>query len=138
MTVARSSRRSGCPISFSLDIFGDRWTLLVLRDLILFDRRHFHELAAMEEGIASNILSDRLKRLEQNGILRRDRDPADRRKVIYRVTEKGIALVPTLYEISYWGATHDSKTAAPASFVEAYPKNRKTMIAKTVARLRAE
>jgi len=138
MTGTQQDRRSGCPISFSLDTFGDKWTLLVLRDLILFDRRHFHELAGMEEGIATNILADRLKRLESSGILRRERDPADRRKVIYRVTEKGIALVPTLYEISYWGARHDSETDAPASFIKAFPKNRKAMIARTVARLRAE
>ena len=132
------NRRSRLPIQFSLDIFGDRWTLLVLRDLILFNRRHFHELLAMEEGIATNILADRLKRLEEAGIVRRDADPDDRRRVIYRVTEKGIALVPTLYEISFWGARHDPETAAPESFVETFPKNRKAMIARTVARLKKD
>ena len=117
MRTDKPGQRSGCPISFSLDIIGDQWTLLVLRELVLFNRRHFRDILAMEEGIATNILSDRLKRLETFGIVRRVRDPDDGRKVIYRVTEAGIGLVPTLYDLSYWGAVNDRNTGAPTRFI---------------------
>lgn len=135
MASATTDRRSGCPISFALDIFGDRWTLLVLRDLLLQNKRHFRELLGAEEGIASNILADRLKRLEAYGVIAREADPADGRRQICRVTEKGVALVPVLLEIAAWGAAHDAETAAPNGFSADYRANRDAMIARFVDRL---
>jgi DNA-binding HxlR family transcriptional regulator len=129
-------RRSDCPINYALGIFGDSWTLLVLRDLLLKNRRHFRELLAAEEGIATNILADRLKRLEAHGVITREVDPADRRQVVYRATKKGIALVPVLLEITAWGAQHDERTAAPSSFVRTFKADRAGMIARFVRRLR--
>lgn len=129
--AGQSQRRSGCPISFSLDIFGDRWTLLILRDLLLHGKRQFRELAGSEEGIATNILSDRLKRLEVSGVLVRERDPNDRRQVIYTTTEKGLGLIPVLLELAAWGAIHDPQTDAPEDFVATYAKDRETVIART-------
>ena len=82
-------RRSDCPISFALDLFGDRWSLLVVRDLGLKGKRSFSELAASEEGIATNVLSDRLARLEEAGIILKSRDPNDGRRYVYRLTEAG-------------------------------------------------
>ncbi len=130
MTSSDSTRRSDCPISFGLDIFGDKWTLLVLRDLLLKGKRHYRELQACEEGIATNILADRLKRLESNGIVRRETDPDDRRQAIYRVTAKGLTLMPVLVEIAAWGARHDARTGAPAEFLEAYNNDRAAMITR--------
>lgn len=117
-------KRSACPISYSLDVFGDRWTLLVLRDLVLREKQRYREFLASDEGIASNILSDRLRRLEEAGIATREVDPLDGRQVIYAVTEKGRSLVPLLMEMAAWGASHDSETGAPSRFAERYYADR--------------
>ena len=131
-------RRSGCPISYALEIFGDRWTLLVLRDLILKGKRHYRELLAAEEGVASNILSDRLKRLEDRGLIARAPDARDRRRIVYRATPKGIALIPVLLEISAWGASQDELTAAPSQFLTAFRADRDGMIARIAQRLKTD
>jgi DNA-binding HxlR family transcriptional regulator len=95
--------RSYCAINLSLEIIGDRWTLLILRDMMFEDRRHFGELLVSEERIASNILADRLKRLVAEGLVTRRDDPAHRQKAIYSLTEKGIAIFPVLAQIGLWG-----------------------------------
>ena len=138
MVRKSATRRTGCPINFGLEIFGDRWMLLILRDLLLQNKRRFQELLNSDEGIATNILSDRLKKLEAAGVIDRSPDPADGRKVIYRATEKGIELVPVLLEIAAWGAVHDAKTDAPADFVPGFKGDRDRTIAAFVARLREE
>lgn len=117
-------KRSGCPISFALDLFGDRWTLLILRDLILREKRRYGEFLAADEGIASNILSDRLKRLENAGIVTREADPRDKRQVIYAPTRKGQDLLPVLLEIAAWGASHDRDTGAPSRFADRFYSDR--------------
>jgi len=124
MTQVKKGHGSGCPIAFSLETFGDRWTLLLLRDLLLFGKQRYRELLASDEGIASNILADRLKRLEGSGIVERGPDPDDGRQVIYKVTAKGKSLIPVILEIAAWGATHDENTLAPKSFSERFFKNR--------------
>ena len=129
MAPVRQDKKSLCPINYGLEIFGDRWTLLVLRDLLLRGRRRFSELAACEERIATNILTDRLKRLERHGILNRREDQADRRQLVYEPTEKGLTLVPVLLEIAAWGATHDPETGAPPDFAAAYYADRDRLIA---------
>lgn len=96
--------RSGCPINLTLETLGDRWSLIVVRDLMFGNRRHFRELLAhSEEGIASNILADRLKRLVEAGLLTRADDPSHRQKGVYSLTEKAIALVPLLVQMGAWG-----------------------------------
>ncbi|RWD02259.1 MAG: transcriptional regulator, partial [Mesorhizobium sp.] len=90
-------RRSGCPINLSLEVFGDRWSLIILRDMIFGGRRHFRELLnGSMEGIASNILADRLKRLMELGMLTKADDPSHKQKAIYSLTEMAITLVPIL------------------------------------------
>jgi len=85
-------------------MLGDQWTLLVIRDIIFVNRRHFRELLTQSmEGIASNILADRLRRLVEQGIITRSDDPTHKQKAIYSLTEKGIALVPLLLEMAAWG-----------------------------------
>ena len=99
--------RSGCPINLTLEILGDRWSLLVLRDMMFGDRRHFRELLTRsEEGIASNILADRLKRLMAQGMITRADDPSHKQKAIYSLTAKAIELVPILALIGGWGTRH--------------------------------
>ncbi len=117
-------QRSSCPIRYSLDIFGDRWTLLVLRDLVLHSKTRFGEFLASDERIASNILADRLQRLEYAGIITRRPDPDDRRRQVCRVTQKGLTLTPVLLEIAAWGASNDSQTGAPSGFAAAYYADR--------------
>ena len=101
------SLRSGCPINLTLEILGDRWSLLVLRDMMFGDRRHFRELLTRsEEGIASNILADRLKKLMAQRLITRADDPTHRQKAIYSLTEQAIQLVPILALIGGWGTRH--------------------------------
>lgn len=128
MTAIADQRRSGCPISFGLDIFGDRWTLLILRDLLLKKKNRFREFLASEELIASNILADRLARLERAGLIARLYDKDDGRQIIYQATKAGAGLLPVLVELAYWGATHDVKSAAPPEFAKAYRTNRSGLI----------
>jgi DNA-binding HxlR family transcriptional regulator len=97
-------KRSGCPINLALEVLGDRWSLIVIRDVMFGNRRHFRELLTRsEEGIASNILAARLKRLVEAGLLSRGDDPTHRQKGIYSLTEKAIQLVPVLVQLGAWG-----------------------------------
>ncbi|MEX0646035.1 MAG: helix-turn-helix domain-containing protein, partial [Parvularculaceae bacterium] len=97
-------QRSGCPINLTLEAVGDKWSLIVIRDMIFGDRRHFRELLTQsEEGIASNILADRLRRLVDQGILTRADDPSHKQKAIYSLTEQGIELLPLLALMGAWG-----------------------------------
>jgi DNA-binding HxlR family transcriptional regulator len=99
--------RSGCPINLTLEILGDRWSLLVLRDMMFGNRRHFRELLGKsEEGIASNILADRLKKLSAQGMITRADDPTHKQKAIYSLTEKAIQLVPIMAMVGAWGRRH--------------------------------
>lgn len=137
MTPDQAKRRSDCPISFGLDIFGDKWTLLILRDLLLRGKSKFGEFLGSEEGIASNILADRLSRLEHNGLITKAEDESDRRQSLYRATKKGTDLLPALVELAYWGATYDPKTGAPKEFVKAYRLDRSGLLKKLKAGIKA-
>jgi DNA-binding HxlR family transcriptional regulator len=104
--------RSGCPINAAVEAFGDRWSLLVLRDIMFGGRRHFRELqAGSEEGIASNILADRLKRLVHDGLLTRD-EAGPGQKATYSLTEQAIQLVPVFAQLGSWGVRHRPTTPA--------------------------
>ena len=127
--IDTKARRSKCPVSFALDIFGDKWTLLVLRDLIIWKKSTFQELKNSSEGIASNILTDRLKRLVAYGVISRENDPEDGRRIIYRVTERGADLVPALLEIGAWGARHDARTGMSQDNLDAFAHDRDGVIA---------
>jgi DNA-binding HxlR family transcriptional regulator len=97
-------RRSGCPINLTLEVVGDKWSLLVIRDMMFGNRRHFRELLTKsEEGISSNILADRLKILLDQGIISWVDDPSHKQKGIYSLTEQGIELLPILAQMSGWG-----------------------------------
>lgn len=121
-------RRSDCPLNVSLEAFGDRWTLLIVRDLMLKNRTTFRDFLEGGEKIASNILADRLTRLEDDGIIERIPHTEDGRRHVYRLTEKGIDLAPVLLEMILWAARHET-TAAPASEVKAMTERRAEFLA---------
>jgi DNA-binding HxlR family transcriptional regulator len=130
--VAKKStkkRRSGCPVSISLDIFGDRWSLIVVRDLMVRGYRTFREFLHAGEGIATNILADRLQKLEAAGIVTAESVADDRRSAHYRLTTKGIGLAPVLLELLIWATRHED-TAAPCSFIAQMEQNREATLAE--------
>lgn len=125
----RPKRRSACPLNVSLEIFGDRWSLLIVRDLMFRGRRTFKEFLDSGEKIATNVLAERLQRLEANGIIERRRDADDARKVNYVLTKKGIALAPVLVEMIIWGARHE-ETAAPPEIIRRMVADRDGVVAE--------
>lgn len=115
-TIRTKIMRSNCPINISLETLGDSWSLLIVRDLMFKGRKTFKEFLQAEEGIASNILTDRLQRLEASGLISRQPDPDDARRNVYRLTETGIDLAPMLLEMVLWSSRH-FKTGAPAEAI---------------------
>ena len=104
---ASAKRRSGCPLNASVEMLGDRWSLLIIRDMMLLGRRTFKELLGSYERPATNILADLLRRLEGYGIIASEPDPADGRKMIYALTPKGMDLAPVLTEMVLWAGRHE-------------------------------
>jgi DNA-binding HxlR family transcriptional regulator len=100
-------RRSGCPLNASVEMLGDRWSLLIIRDMMVRGSRTYKEFLESWEGIATNILTDRLRKLEAHGIITTERDPSDGRRLIYLLTDKGIDLAPVLTEMVLWAAAHE-------------------------------
>ena len=113
----RYQRRSNCPINFALETFGDAWSFLIIRDIVYFGKKTYGEFLESEEGIATNILADRLAHLEQNGILIKKTSEGDRRKEEFRLTEKGLDLIPMLLEMASWSAKYDPFTEAPGDWI---------------------
>jgi DNA-binding HxlR family transcriptional regulator len=105
-------RQTGCPISFGLDTFGDRWSLVVIREMMMGGKTTYGEFLEADEGISTNILADRLKHLETEGIIEKSRDPENRRSFIYTLTEKGHDLAPIMLEIVLWSGAHDHRPTA--------------------------
>ncbi|HEX4075024.1 MAG TPA: helix-turn-helix domain-containing protein [Candidatus Acidoferrales bacterium] len=127
---ASSKPRSGCPVSVSLERFGDRWSLLIIRDLMVRGYRTFKEFGEAGEGIATNVLADRLRKLEQAGIITAEADETDGRRSNYRLTEKGIDLAPVMLELLVWASRHE-ETGAPCAVIENMARNREAVLAET-------
>jgi DNA-binding HxlR family transcriptional regulator len=130
--MRRRHRRSDCPVHFALEVFGDPWTLLIVRDLMFKDRTTYTEFLRAEEGIATNVLADRLVRLEEDGIVAEDATAAGGG---YCLTAKGIDLLPILLEIIAWSAKHDSRTAADRAFVRRFRTDKEAFTRKLRAEL---
>ena len=126
---SKSKRRSGCPVSISLELLGDRWSLLIIRDLMIRGFRTFRDFEQSGEGISTNILADRLEKLGATGIITAEVEESDRRRVNYRLTEKGIDLAPVLLELVIWGASHED-TKAPCALIAKMEKNRHEVLAE--------
>ncbi len=133
--MAHVKRRSNCPISFALDIFGDRWTLLIIRDLMFKGKVHYGDFLRSEEGIATNILADRLQTLEHAGIVSKTRDLRKRTRFVYALTKKGLDLLPVLIEIVVWSAQYDPETEADRDFVARARRDREGLRKEVVSKL---
>lgn len=105
-TMEKELFRSRCPISMILDLIGDKWTMLVIRDIALFQKHTFNEFLKSDERIASNILSDRIGKLEQLGIIIKKQHPDSKAKIYYGLTMKGIELIPIIFEMAIWSEKH--------------------------------
>jgi len=130
-------RRSGCPISIALELLGDAWSLLIVRDLMFKDRRTYNDFLTGGEGIASNVLADRLRKLEAANIIEKRRDPEDARRFLYRLSPKGIELAPVLVELVIWSARHD-ETDAPPAVVRSMRSDKENFLAEVRRRWRAD
>jgi DNA-binding HxlR family transcriptional regulator len=129
-------RRSNCPISTALDTVGDKWSLLILRDLMFTDKRTYSEFQASEEHIATNILATRLATLEANDIISKSPDPDNGRRSIYSLTEKGIDLLPVIVELNHWMMKWD-KAASPCNeSLKNCGKSKQELIAERMKELR--
>jgi DNA-binding HxlR family transcriptional regulator len=133
----KPKHRSGCPLCISLEIFGDRWSLLIIRDLMVRGYRTYKQFQESGEGVATNILADRLRKLGAAGIITAEVEQADRRRMSYRLTEKGIDLAPVLLELLIWGARHE-ETAAPCALIAEMEKNRQEVLAEVRRRWREQ
>jgi len=112
MKSDKKIRESGCPLAYGLDLFGDRWSLLIIREILFKNKMTYSDFAGIDEGIATNILAERLKRLETEGIIHKSRDPENGRRFIYELTDKGRDLAPVLIEIILWSGKYDHRPMA--------------------------
>jgi len=120
--------RSHCPINYALEIFGDSWTLLIIRDLMFKGKNYYGDFLTSNEKMSTNILADRLKKLELHGLVTKSVDEANRSKVLYSLTEKGRDLLPIMMDITAWSGKYDKKTNAPNLLLEKLKQNRDGVI----------
>lgn len=126
--MKRAAGKSHCPINFGLEAFGDPWSLLVIRDIVYFGKHTFNEFLQSDEAVSPAVLSTRLDQLQANGLVERHNDRHDRRRVSYRLTERGLALIPVLLEIANWSASADPDTDAPPSWIAAVKADTPAMV----------
>ena len=123
-------RRSSCPINASLEVLGDRWSLLIVRDMVFAGAKTYKQFLASEEKIATNILASRLTTLQQAGIITSEQNPQDGRSLRYRLTEKGLDLVPVLMELSAWGTKYEDGQP-PNGILDAWQSDRAGFVKST-------
>ena len=138
MTDTESKFRSHCPISLALDVIGDRWSLLIVRDLMFAGKRYYRELLRSDEGISSNILAERLARLVDVGVLSRTGDPTHKQKAIYSLTPMGIDLLPLVAQLGIWGRKYLPVTAETGAQAEQLEKGGAALLRKIQADLRKQ
>ncbi|GAA5218421.1 winged helix-turn-helix transcriptional regulator [Corallincola platygyrae] len=121
-------RRSDCPISYILDLVGDKWSLLILRDLMFFGKNTYSGLLASDEKMATNILSNRLERLEQDQLITKQPDEKDKRKKVYSLTQAGIDMMPVLLEMIVWSTKYEPETNTHPEFAERAKNDRENLV----------
>jgi DNA-binding HxlR family transcriptional regulator len=136
--VAKQTRRSDCPINLALELFGDRWTLLIIRDLMFMGKRHYGEFLRSRERIATNILANRLALLEKEGIIIKHVDPAHKSKFIYKLSHKGIDLLPILVEVVLWSVKYDKCTEKVKELVDRAKRDREGFLNEISSQLKKE
>lgn len=118
-----------CPFAYSLEIFGDKWTLLILRQLLACKNRYYDEfIGGIEEGISTNILASRLRDMVTNGLLSKRKDPENQARWIYEPTQKSLDLIPLLIEMGIWASKHDPQTGVPPDVAEKMKNNKQTFV----------
>lgn len=130
--------RSHCPVNFGLEHFGDKWSLLIIRDLMFKGKRHYNEFLDGGEKVSTSVLSSRLRQLEQRGLIRSGEDHVKKSRIRYSLTEKGIALAPMMVEMILWSADHDPDTEATDDFLVPARTDRAALLATLDQQLRAD
>lgn len=120
--------RSHCPINFTLEHFGDKWSFLIIRDLMFKGKRHYNEFLEAGEKVSTSVLGDRLKKLEELGIISKGEDFVKKSRIRYSLTQKGIDLLPILLEMIIWGGVNDELTESPKEFMDQAMQNRDSLI----------
>ncbi len=133
-----SKKRSECPISNSLEIFGDKWSLLIIRDLIFYQKSTYGDFLKSDEKIATNILASRLLALEENGIIEKREHPDSKAKILYRLTNKGIDLLPIIFEIHLWAEKYFPIPADLQEMVNDAKKNKEVALKTMMEQLRKQ
>jgi len=128
-------RRSNCPISFAMDTLGDKWSLLIIRDMMFNDKQYYGEFIKSSENISTNILADRLQRLELEGFISKTPDETNLSKYKYSLTGKGVDLLPILLDIISWSAKYDTHTGIEKSFVRRIERDKTTLSKEIIDRL---
>lgn len=127
--------RSHCPVNFTLEHIGDKWSLLIIRDLMFKEKRHYNEFLESDERVSTSVLGDRLKMLEENGVITKGEDNVKKSRIKYSLTKKGIDLLPVLIEMIIWAGLYDVETEAGKSFLEQAIDNRGSLIASIQGKL---
>jgi DNA-binding HxlR family transcriptional regulator len=133
--MEKAKKRSDCPISCSLDIFGDKWSLLIIRDMLFFNKKTYSDFLKSEEGIATNILASRLQGLEENKLIEKLEHPDSKAKVLYRLTPKAIDLLPMMVEVLLWAENHLDIPDESKSIIKELRINKEEFIKKTIQNL---
>ncbi len=136
--MAKQKRRSDCPINFALEIFGDKWTFLIVRDMMFKGKHYYGEFLQAKEKIATNILADRLLTLEESGIVSKTVDKKHKSKQVYKLTQKGIDLLPLLVEVIIWSTKYDKDTASDIKFVNRAKRDREGLLKEITSLLKKE
>ncbi len=124
------NRRSYCPTNYALEHFGDKWSLLIIRDLMFKGKRHYNEFLEGGEKVSTTVLRDKLRNLEQGGIITKQEDVVKKSRIRYSLTDKGIALLPLMIDMILWSAAFDPDTAAAGEFVHRARNDREGLIAE--------
>ena len=130
--------KSHCPVNYGLEHFGDKWSLLVIRDLMFKGKRHYNEFFESEEKVSTSVLGDRLKSLEKSGILSKEIDGIKKSRIKYSLTEKGISLLPVMVDMIVWSANYDNSSAVDQGFLRKARKNRSELLTGLNKSLKSE
>lgn len=131
-------KRSECPISCSLDIFGDKWSLLIIRDLMVYNKSTYGDFLKSDEKIATNILAARLQSLEENKLIEKLEHPDSKAKVLYKLTQKSIDLLPIIVEIHLWADKYFEIPAHIKDFIKEAKKDKEEFIRKSTKQLKKQ
>ena len=134
--MKKIKKRSECPISSALDIVGDKWSLLIIRDIMLKGKNTYNEFLNAEEKIATNVLADRLAMLEEVGILLKEEHPESKAKYFYRLTKQGVDLLPVLVEIILWSEKYLKVSPMAKEFAKAVKENREVVVRNILSELK--